>query len=405
MVFEGIKVLDFTWVAVGPLTIKYLADHGATVVHVESASRPCPLRPNAPFKDMVPGVNRSQFAANYNTSKYSLGLNMSKPQAQELVRRVITTWQPDIIAESFTPKAMRGWGLDYESVKQLKPDIIYFSTCQQGQTGPHALYPGYGNLMAALAGVYYLTGWPDRGVSPPYGAYTDFINPKFNVPLLIAALDYKRRTGRGQYIDMSQFEVAAQFWAPAVLDYLANGRVMERRGNRDDLACPHGAYPCRGDDRWCVIAVASDAQWQAFCDVLGDVGWSGDPRFATFLGRKAHEDELDRLVAEWTRDYHAEQVMTMLQAAGVPAGVVQSSADLWQDPQVRHRGFFQWLEHSECGPMPYDGLSFTMSRTPGSLRMPHACVGEHNEFILKEMFGLSDDEVADLVAAEVLEST
>lgn len=403
MVFEGIKILDFTWVAVGPLTIKYLADHGATVIHVESTTRPCPLRTNAPFKDMTPGVNRSQFGANYNTSKYSLGLNMGKPEARELVNRIITTWQPDILAESFTPKAMRNWGLDYDSVRKLKPDIIYFSTCQQGQTGPHALYPGYGNLMAALAGIYYLTGWPDRGPNPPYGAYTDYINPRFNVPVIIAALDYRRRTGKGQHIDMSQFEVAVQFEAPLILDHMVNGRVMGRRGNRDDSACPHGAYPCKGDDRWCVIAVTSDAEWEAFCQVMSKQQWLEDPRFATFTGRKGNEDELDRLVGEWTKDYTAEQVMAMMQAAGVPAGVVQSCSDLWQDPQIKHQGFFQWLNHTECGPMPYDGISFKLSKTPGELRMPHACVGEHNNYILREFVGMSDEEIADLAANGVLE--
>jgi len=255
MVFEDIKILDFSWAAVGPLTIKYLADHGATVVRIESASKPDPLRTTAPFKDMTPGINRSQIAANYNTSKYSLGLNLRMKESQDLVRKIIKTWQPDIVIESFTPRVMKSLGLGYDDINALKPDVIYMSTCQQGQNGPHAHFRGYGNLAAGLAGFYSVTGWPDGNPSAPNGAYSDFINPRFHVPLLIAALDYQRRTGKGQYIDMSQFEVSLQFEMPVILDYMVNGRVLGRRGNRDDMACPHGAYPCQGDDRWCVIAV------------------------------------------------------------------------------------------------------------------------------------------------------
>ena len=212
--FEGLRVLDMSWVGVGPITMKYLADHGAQVIRVESVSRPDPARSVPPYKDGKPGFNRSQFPANFNTGKYGLGLNMSKPEARDLIRRIITTWQPDVLAESFTPRAMRGWGLDYPNVRKLKDDIIYYSTCQQGQTGPHASYGGYGNLAAALAGFYHVTGWPDLEPAGVYGAYTDFVNPPNGVAAVIAALDHRRRTGQGQHLDLSQYECAVHYLAP-----------------------------------------------------------------------------------------------------------------------------------------------------------------------------------------------
>jgi len=408
MAFESLRVLDFTWVGVGPITTKYLADHGATVIHIESVSRPDVLRGVPPFKDAQPGINRSQFAANFNTSKYGLGLNMTVPQSRELVERIIRRWQPDIVAESFTPKTMRNWGLDYQAVRAIKPDIIYFSTCQMGQTGPYARYAGFGQLAAALAGFYHITGWPDRAPSIPQGAYADFVNPPNALAAIVAALEFRRRTGKGQQLDLSQFECAAQFLAPVIMDYLANGHAMERQGNQDIDYAPNGVYPCMPEgatESLCAIAVTSDEEWGALCTVMGNPLWTQGDRFSTVAGRKESEQELALLLGKWTANYKAHELMNLLQEAGVPAGVVQNQSDLWNDPQLTHRGFFQWLDHTECGPMPYDGLQFLLSKSPGALRMPHALVGEHNELILKELIGLTDGEIADLVAQEVLETS
>ena len=399
MAFEGLRVLDFTWVGVGPITTKYLADHGATVIHIESVSRPDVLRGVPPFKDAQPGIN---------TSKYGLGLNMSVPQSRELVERIIGRWQPDIVAESFTPKTMRNWGLDYQAVRAIKPDIIYFSTCQMGQTGPHARYAGFGQLAAALAGFYHITGWPDRGPSIPQGAYADFVNPPNALAAIVAALEFRRRTGKGQHLDLSQFECATQFLAPVIMDYLANGHAMERQGNLDIDYAPNGVYPCMPEgttESLCAIAVTSDEEWEALCTVMGNPSWTQGSRFSTAAGRKESEQELALLLGKWTANHRAHELMDLLQRAGVPAGVVQNQSDLWNDPQLVHRGFFQWLDHTECGPMPYDGLQFLLSKSPGALRMAHALVGEHNDLILKEFIGLTDDEVADLVAQEVLETS
>ena len=289
MALGGLKVLDFTWVAVGPITIKYLADNGATVVRVESVTRRDDLRGAPPCKDGISSINSSQFPAIYNTSKYGLGLNMSKPESQDLIRRLVKEWQPDVVAESFTPVVKKRWGLDYEDLKKIKEDIILFSACQQGQTGPKSAFAGFGMQAAAHAGFYHLTGWPDHGPLPPYGAYSDFINPPNGAAAILAALLYRDRTGKGQHIDLAQFECAIQYLSPLALDYQTTGRVMRRNGNADEAYAPHGIYPCaspenepatpiRTGGHWCAIAVTSEEEWGALCEVDGDAGAEGRPQ-------------------------------------------------------------------------------------------------------------------------------
>jgi len=398
--FEEIKVADFTWVGVGPITTKYLADHGATVVRLESHTRPDVLRLAPPWRDGQPGLDRSQFFASFNTSKYGITLDLSKPEAQELAKKLVA-WA-DIAVESFTPKAMRNWGLDYEHLKQVNPQLIMLSTCQQGQTGPHALYPGFGQLMASLAGYYHISGWPDRPPAPPYGAYTDFIAPRFAATVLMAALDYRRRTGVGQYIDLAQYEASLHFLAPALLDYHVNDRVLEREGNRSFRSAPHGAYRCQGEDRWLAVSVSNDAQWQGLLAALGNPSWGQDPRFVSQNDRLAHGEELDRLVEAWTVQHDAEAAADTLQKAGVPAGVVQNCLDLHQDPRLEAWGMFQYLAHKEMGPSPYEGHQFHLSKTPGELRWAAPVMGQHNEYIFKEILGLSQEEIVRLAEEKVI---
>ncbi|MGH7836873.1 MAG: CaiB/BaiF CoA transferase family protein, partial [Candidatus Binataceae bacterium] len=269
--FEGIHVLDFTWYGVGPVTVKYLADNGADVIRIESQSRLDGLRQAPPWKDAKPGVNNSQFFASYNTSKKGITLDMSKPRAREIFLKLMP-WA-DVVTESFTPKTLRNWELDYARLCAIKPDLIMLSTCMQGQTGPHRDYPGFGNLMAALSGFYHIAGYSAAELAPPYGAYTDFIAPRLAACALMAALDYKRRTGQGQYIDMAQYEAALHFLAPALTDYFATGNVLDPRANASDRYAPHGAYRCADEDgheRWIAIAVATDEEWRALLSVTGD---------------------------------------------------------------------------------------------------------------------------------------
>lgn len=398
-IFEGIKVADFTWVGVGPITIKNLADHGATVVHIESHTHLDTLRVAPPFKDGVPGVNNSAFKADYNTSKYGVSLNINTPKGLEIAKKFIM-WA-DVVAESFSPRAMAKWGLDYESIRKLKPDIVYYSASQQGSGGPHSGFIGFGMMMASLSGYAHLTGWPDRDPAPPYGAYTDFISPFFGSAALVAALDHRRKTGVGQHLDLSQLECGLQLIAPVQMDYVLNGNEMIRDGNRDPRAAPHNAYPCLGNDSWCAIAVFTDVEWASFCMVIGKPDWVRDPRFETLEARKTNEDELDSLIGEWTRNREAQDVMEALQSVGVPAGVVLSAEGQFNDRQVKHRNFFHYLDHEVIGNHAYDGFSFELSRTPGTLTAAPT-LGQHNEYVYKEILGMTDEEIGDLIAEGVI---
>lgn len=398
--FEGIKVLDFTQAVTGTCPIKCLADHGATVVHVESRTRPDTARTMGPFKDGINDLDRSGVFPLYNSSKYGMLLNMELPKAREIAWKLVD-WC-DIFAESFSPGVTIKWGMDYESVRKVKPDIIYFSTCQQGQYGPHANFRGYGPHASSVSGVFHLTGWPDREPAGVYGAYNDYIAIRFAAPVLIAAIDYWRRTGKGQLIDLSQLQCGVTFSAPVIMDYFVNGRVQTRDGNRMPNAAPHAAYACEGTDRWIAIAVTNDEEWQAFCKVIGEPAWTRDPKFQTLMGRKENEEELNRLVEEWTKTHSAEEVMKLMQGAGVPAGVVENTQDLFEDPQLKHRGHFTPLDHSVIGSLYVDGPPYKMSKTPPKLR-PAPCLGEHLEHICTDFLRMSPDEIADHMAEGVFE--
>jgi crotonobetainyl-CoA:carnitine CoA-transferase CaiB-like acyl-CoA transferase len=388
--FEGLRVIDFAWVATGPISGRLLAEFGADVIRVESSLRMDPGRTLAPWAQATAGSDRSQFFANYNAGKRSITLDLGRPRAQELARQLVA--RADVVIESFTPGTMARWGLDYPSASAGRADLVYLSTCQQGQTGPHAHYRGYGSLAAALGGFYSVTGWPDRDPPMIYGAYTDFVAHHFASAALLAALDHRRRSGQGQHIDLSQLEASLQFLTPEILDYTVNARVPGRQGNRDEGAAPHGAYPCLGEDSWCAIACESAAQWEALSQLMGDPAWCREPRFASLAGRKAHEDELDRLISAFTMAREPWTLMRELQAAGVPAGVVQSCADLHRDPQLAAREALAWLDHPEMGRSPYEAWPFRILDCPGTLR-PAPCLGADTEDVLGGILGLSATEI------------
>jgi benzylsuccinate CoA-transferase BbsF subunit len=388
--FEGIKVADFTWWIAGPLTTKTLADYGATVVRVESAQRPGGLRITMPYRDNKPGVNRSGFYTYWNANKYSMSLDLGHPQGREVARKLVS-WA-DITAENFNPGVMEKWGLGYEDLKKIRSDAIMLRTSNQGQTGPFSRLGGLGLQLNALGGFVNFTGWTDRDPLSFMFAYPDYFVPHFALATLVAALEYRRRTGKGQMIDVSQSEVCLQFLAPYLLEYETNGEESTRCGNQHPYAVPHNAYPCRGDDAWCAIAVLTDGDWQNFCDVIGNPSWTEDIRFATFYNRKQNEEELDRLIGEWTVNHTAREVMQLMQAAGVAAGVVKKGEDIRQDPQLQERDLFWVMNHKEVGDFPHMGQPSRLSETPAQPRMPTPCLGEHTEYVCKELLGISDDE-------------
>jgi crotonobetainyl-CoA:carnitine CoA-transferase CaiB-like acyl-CoA transferase len=400
-VFDGVKVADFTWVGAGPITVKFLADHGATVIHIESRTQPEALRITPPFRDGIPGLNRSAYQASFNNNKCGLSLDLKHPRAREVLKRLVE-WA-DIVAESFSPGTMARWGLAYEDLMKIKPGIIMYSTSQQGQTGRRAKVAAYGTQLVSLAGFTSLAGWPDRGPTGPYGPYTDMPTPPVGAAAIAAALDYRRRTGRGVHIDLSQYETGINFFAPVILDYTVNKRVQRGQGNRCSYAAPHGIFLCKGDDRWCAIAVFEDSEWKSLCNIMGNPAWAKKPEFSTLLLRKKNEDKLEKLLSKWTTNYDAEELMYKLQESGVPAGLVENAEDIHNDPQLAHRHYLWELDHPEIGKHSYEAPPFILSKTPAELNKSGPCLGEDTEYVCTRLLGIPDDHFIELLAQGVFE--
>jgi benzylsuccinate CoA-transferase BbsF subunit len=401
----GLRVIDFTWVGVGPLLTKYLADFGAEVIRIESRTRLDSFRYAPPFVEEKPGVERSGHFLNLNTSKSHVTLNLNHPKGRDLARRLIAG--ADVVTENFSTHVMGKWRLTYDDLRRVKPDLVMISLSMEGRTGPHRDSRGFGTVLQAAAGLADLTGWPDRPPSIPGVAYTDWTTPLFGLVALLAALDYRRRTGQGQHIDVSSLEAGVNCLETAILDYTVNGRVQTRAGNAwmvGDLpgAAPHGVYRCRGENRWCAIAVLNDREWQGLCEVLGRPPWTREGRFATVLGRVKHRDELDALLEAWTSQHPAAEVMHRLQAAGVAAGVVQNAADLARDPQLDRRGQAVFLDHPEVGVQRYDAPAFQLTASPPELR-PVPTLGQDNARVFQGLLGLSGAEYEALEREGVFE--
>jgi benzylsuccinate CoA-transferase BbsF subunit len=243
-----------------------------------------------------------------------------------------------------------------------------------------------------LAGFVNLVGWQGKEPISLMVAYTDYLTPHFAAASLVGALDYRRKTGKGQLLDLSQLEVGLQLISPLLLNYIVNGREEKAKGNSCDYAAPHGAYRCKGEDRWCVISVFSDEEWRSFCKAIGEPQWTKETKFSTLKGRKENEEELNRLVEEWTKEHDPYDVMMILQEAGVSAGVVQNGKDLYNDPHLRERECFWALEHKELGRFSHLGQPSILSETRAKLNRPAPCLGEHTEYICREFLGMSEDE-------------
>jgi crotonobetainyl-CoA:carnitine CoA-transferase CaiB-like acyl-CoA transferase len=409
----GINVADFSWFGAGPICAQVLGLYGATVVRVESESHVDGLRIVGPFPTGKTGYNVSGYFNNYNINKLGLTLDLNTEKGRELALRLVA-WS-DVFLTNMTPRIIERWGLTYDELVRVRPDIIAAYQPMQGFNGPHRDFLGFGAVLGPITGFNYLTGFPDRAPSGLGTNYPDYvINPMHTVVAIVAALRHRRRTGKGQRIELAQLESSVAALAPALMDYTANGRVQPRSGNRVPQAAPHGAFRCqtikvqtpfgeRDEDRWCAIACFSDEQWSALSAAMGDPDWARDQHFATLAGRKEHEDDLEARITEWTSGQLAEDVMVRLQAAGVPAGVVQNGRDILEsDEHIRAREYYVHLEHPEAGNTAHDGPGFRLSKTPAQYRMDAPCLGEHNEYVCKEILGLSDEEIADLLVEQVL---
>ncbi len=391
----GLKVLDFTQAMAGPLAARLLADQGATVVHVESESKMDIYRVTPPYKEKKPGINRSTMFGNYEAGKFGLSLNMRHPRSAEVARKLVA-WA-DIIVDSRTPGVLEKWGFGYTDLIKTNPDIILARLTNQGTEGPWSRHPAYGTQVIGQAGMIGIVGWPDRGpLMFGRSTYADLTASSLFASYLLAAILHWRLTGRGQYLDASMVECCTTFLTTQHLDYAVNGRETGRSGNRQANAAPHGAFPCQGDDRWCAIAVTSEAQWVNLCRVMERPDLAEDPRFASLAARKQNEDELETQVGAWTRNLPSAQVMMALQAAGVPAGKVNDLRELWEEPHLRHRHFYQTAPHSEMGTQTVISFPYTLSETPCVTQRGAPCLGEHNELVICQMLGYSDEQFAEM---------
>ena len=377
---QNIRILDFTWVLAGPYATRLLADFGAEVIRVQ------PL--------VTSGEDDAFSRGYYNTwnrNKLGVTLNLNKPEGVALVKRLAGIC--DVVVENFAPRVMANWGLDYDSLKKIKPDIIMLSMSVMGQTGSQRDYVGYGPTVQAFSGMTYLTSFPGRPPPGPGFSYADHIAGLYASIALLGALEHRRRTGEGQYIDISEVEAMASLLAGAILDYTANGKEPEPAGNSSTLAAPHNIYPCRGENRWCAIAVFTEDEWRGLTRMLGNPSWAKEARFATLAGRRESRDELDGLIAKWTQERTAEEVMSRLQENGVAAGIVQDAADLAGDPQLKARGFF--VNKPEIGKL-VDATPVRLSRSPAEYNRAAPSQGRDNDYVYGKLLGMSEKEIADL---------
>jgi len=397
---KDVKICDFMWVMAGPAATRILADYGATVVRIESPTRIDTARTLQPYLGNKLGPDSSGLFANCNAGKFGISLDLGNPAAHAVVRDLVR-WA-DVVTESFSPKAMRAWGFDYESLRKLNPDLIMLSSCLMGQTGPLAKIAGFGNMAAAISGFHNLTGWPDRPPAGLFGAYTDYVAPRFTAMAILAALDHRRRTGQGQYIDQSQAECAIQFLGPAILDYSVNGRVDGRVGNSDAAFAPHGVYPAAGDDQWVAIVCRDDDEWRRLCAVMENENLASDSRYACAAGRLEHRDAIDSSIAAWSRALDRGAIESRLQSHGVPAHQVQNSADARTDPQLAHRGHFVALDHPSLGKFTVEGPRAKLSRTPAVARRAAPALGQDNQHVLESILGYHETRISELAASGAL---
>lgn len=395
---SGLKVLDFMWVMAGPASTRVLADYGATVVKVESASPMDLVRVLPPFYGGAPGPENSASFGSLNAGKLSLSLDLRDPAARDVIHDLVR-WA-DVVTDSFSAGAMKTLGFDYESLRQINPDLITLSSCLFGQTGPLSAMSGYGTMGAAVAGLVQPTGWPDRAPCGPFGPYTDWLAPRFTLPTLLAALDHRRRTGQGQQIDQAQAESSLHFMAPALLDYAANGRGIDRVANADPHMSPHGVYPVDGDDEWLAVAVRDDDDWRGLCAALERPDLGGDARLATLEGRRAHAAEVDEAIAQWTRERGGSEAERILQQAGVPAHVVVHGERVADEPQFH--GHFVEAPHALHGRVLVESTRFSLSRTPARIERAGPTLGQDTDRVLREVLGYDDERIASLRAGGTL---
>ena len=402
---QGVRIIEMGQLIAIPFAMKLLADMGAQVIRLESTGRLESYRADSVYQNDVSGEFWNKGANFYEQNRNKLGitLDLGNPQGLQILRELISV--ADIFTENFTPRVIKNFGLEYDDLRKIKPDIIMVSSTGYGFYGPWANYGATGPATEGAAGLAYQTGYVG---GPPVMAeipYTDYTSGEHTVFAVMTALMHRLRTGQGQFVDISQTQATSSTIPEVLMDYSANGRTGQRMGNQDTSMSPHGCYPCRGEDRWITMAVATDVEWQAVCRVLGQEGWAADPRFEDSLSRWQNRDELDALIGPVTDPWDAHELMQALQKEGVAAGAVLDSKDLLFDPHLNERGFYEVVAHHDSTgipPLPYAGRPWKLSKTPAVKGSAAPLMGEHNSLILSELLGKTAGELAALEEAGII---
>ena len=388
----NLRIADFTWVGAGPFATKPLADFGGDVVKIESSRRPDLTRLSPPFAG-EPGLDRSGYFANRNSSKRSINIDLKSEEGRDTVIKLIM--QSDVVANNYRAGVMSRLGLSYEAVTAINPAIVYIDMPAFGNDGPARDYGGFGAAISAASGLYYLSGHPER---LPVGTGTHYpdhvLNPLHATVAVLAALRHRRRTGEGQHIELSQFESSVNGVGYASLTFHGTGVVMERQGNRDGHHAPRVVVRCRGDDQWCAISVMTDAQWVALCRVMGRDDWLGSEKFIGVADRLNWQDEIEVGLEAWTIEQDPYVVMRRLQAVGVPCGVVQTADQVVSDPSLKLRHWW-YLTHPTMGRTLYDGPCALLSRTPGKLHSPAPMLGQHTAEVLEQLAAMESNRLSE----------
>ncbi len=410
---SGVKILEFGMAVAGPHACKLLAFMGAEVIKVESIARLDMLRRAGvdaekgakiqalrPGEPLPPGVSVDTFPSNATQlNKLGVSLDLAQPEAVELAKRLVA--RSDVVVENFRARVMEEYGLDYAVLREITPGLIMLSTSLAGKTGPEREYLGYMEIFGAIGGVGHLTGYPDG--PPTWIRFSmDTMSAVTAAGAIAAALIHKQRTGEGQYIDFSSYEGAACLIGDALLDYAMNRRNQSRQGNLDDFMAPHNCYRCQGDDEWVSIAIATDEEWEAFCNAIGNPGWTDDERFADAHSRWQNQEQMDIFIQEWTMNYTHYEVMDILQKAGVAAVPSFNSPEIWGDPHLDARGLTVIVDHPALGAQPVLSPPWKLSRTPAEITRHGTMLGEYNEYVFGDLLGLSREEISRLASKGVI---
>ncbi|MBI4333253.1 MAG: CoA transferase [Chloroflexi bacterium] len=404
--FEGLRVLEFTAAVVGPYVGKILADYGAEVIIVESRlkyqTRRMAREPGRVARDRT-SLNLGHLFNKVATNKLAVTINLGTPQGIGLVRKLVPA--ADVVIDNFTPRVLERWGLTYGELTRLNPDIIMLRMPTVATSGPYKNQTSVSWNLLAMSGLNYMSGYPDRPpISPSRYSYPDESSSFLCSALaLLSALYHKARTGRGQYVEVSLYESSLTLSGLGLFEYMVNGQLPARAGNQVPYAAPHGVYRCRGEDRWCAIAVLSDDEWRSLCRAIGQEQLAGKPEFSTRAERLKHAAELDVIVENWTGQRKAEDVMKLLQAAGIAAGVVQNVQDLLNDPQLRRRRYWKESIHPEAGKLTGAEWGFRLSAAPHTRNERPPLLGEHNDYVLGKLLGLPEEEINKLIVEGVLQ--